>query len=192
MSTTIATVLVLLLASRLRPVRRVLGTARRAATLLAVIAALGALATLAEPARPTPRPGGTDVVDRVVDGDTVRLRTAGTVRLIGVDTPEAVKPRSPVECYGPEASAATRRLLPAGTAVRLVYDVERRDRYGRTLAYLYRAGDGLFVNADLIRTGHATTLTIRPNTARAAELAALERQARRAGRGLWSSCRRGR
>jgi micrococcal nuclease len=72
--------------------------------------------------------------------------------------------------------------------VRLVLDIEHRDRFGRLLAYVYRADDGLFVNAELVRGGFARTLTIPPNVRYAARFAALARQARRAGRGLWSAC----
>jgi micrococcal nuclease len=132
-------------------------------------------------------------VERVVDGDTVIVR-AGTrsfdVRLLGIDTPETVDPHRPVGCYGPEASAFAKHLL-AGGRVRLVYDRERRDRYGRWLAYLYLLRDGrppLFVNARLVAAGYARTLSIPPNTAHATELAALERSAALAGRGLWSAC----
>jgi micrococcal nuclease len=72
--------------------------------------------------------------------------------------------------------------------VRLVGDVEQRDRYGRLLAYVYREPDGAFVNARLVRDGYARTLTIAPNVAHAHELADLARAARRAHRGLWSAC----
>jgi micrococcal nuclease len=75
-----------------------------------------------------------------------------------------------------------------GEAVRLRFDAERRDRYGRLLAYVYRARDGLFVNAELVRRGYAVTLTIPPNVAHATEFARLASSARRAGRGLWSAC----
>jgi micrococcal nuclease len=76
----------------------------------------------------------------------------------------------------------------AGRSVRLVADVEQRDRYGRLLAYVYREPDGAFVNARLVRDGYARTLTIAPNVAHASELADLARAARRARRGLWSAC----
>lgn len=128
-------------------------------------------------------------VKRVVDGDTILLTSGERVRLIGVDTPESVKPGTPVQCYARRASAFTHALLD-GAAVRLVYGAERRDRYGRLLAYVYRARDGLFVNAELVRRGYARTLTIAPNTGHAAEFAALASDARRAGKGLWSACRR--
>jgi micrococcal nuclease len=130
-------------------------------------------------------------VTRVVDGDTVHVRLGGreeTVRYIGIDTPESVKPGTPVQCYAEAASARNRRLV-AGRDVTLRTDAESRDRYGRLLAYVYRRGDGLFVNAELVREGFATILSIPPNVAHAAELLALERSARRARRGLWHACR---
>ena len=85
-------------------------------------------------------------------------------------------------------AAAENARLVAGRQVRLVLDVEPRDRFGRLLAYVYRAGDGLFVNATLVRGGYARTLTIPPNVRYAARFAALARQARRSRRGLWSAC----
>jgi micrococcal nuclease len=132
-------------------------------------------------------------VDRVVDGDTVIVRSGSRtldVRLLGIDTPETVDPNRPVGCYGPEASAYTKHLL-TGRRVRLVYDRQLHDVYGRWLAYIYVERPGrpdLFVNARLITAGYARTLSIPPNTAHAAELAALERTAALAGRGLWSAC----
>jgi micrococcal nuclease len=129
---------------------------------------------------------------RVVDGDTILVATGGRqerVRYIGVDTPETVKPHTAVQCFGKRASAANHRLVD-GRTVRLVADAEARDRYGRLLAYVYRAGDGQFVNEALIRGGYATTLTIAPNVRFADRFAALARQARTAGRGLWSACER--
>lgn len=128
---------------------------------------------------------------RVVDGDTIRVVEDGReepVRYIGVDTPETVKPGSPVECFGKAASRANAELVE-GERVRLVEDVESHDRYGRRLAYVYRVSDGLFVNAELVRQGFATPATYPPNVAHADELAALARRARRDRRGLWSVCR---
>ena len=96
---------------------------------------------------------GEGIVTHVVDGDTVDVRIGGRterVRLIGVDTPEVVAPTRPVQCYGAEASAHTKQLLPAGTAVRLERDAVSRDQYGRLLAYVYRSGDNLLVNLDLV------------------------------------------
>jgi micrococcal nuclease len=127
-------------------------------------------------------------VVRVIDGDTIEVSVAGTeedVRYIGVDTPETVKPETPVQCYGPQASAENHRLVE-GRTVRLVFDRERRDIYGRLLAYVY-AGRR-FVNATLVRHGYARTLRIAPNTAHASLLHRLQARAGRAGRGLWSAC----
>jgi micrococcal nuclease len=132
-------------------------------------------------------------VTHVVDGDTVYVRAGSRsfdVRLLGIDTPETVDPHRPVGCYGPEASAYTKHLL-TGQRVRLIYDRQLHDVYGRWLAYVYLEREGrpaLFVNARLVSAGYARTLSIPPNTAHAAELAALERTAALAGRGLWSAC----
>jgi micrococcal nuclease len=130
-------------------------------------------------------------VVRVVDGDTIRVVQGGreeAIRYIGVDTPETVRPGSPVECFGKAASRANRELVE-GEEVRLVADIEARDRYGRRLAYVYRTRDGLFVNAELVRRGFATPATYPPNVAHADEFADLARGARQDGRGLWSACR---
>jgi micrococcal nuclease len=130
-------------------------------------------------------------VTRVVDGDTIEVRLderLEKVRLIGIDTPESVKPGTPVQCYAKAASAETERLLD-GRRVTLRFDAERRDRYGRLLAYVYR--DGLFVNAELVERGYARTLTIPPNVAHADLFARLARDARERGRGLWVACKGG-
>lgn len=137
------------------------------------------------------RPPGTATVVRVVDGDTVDLdlgRRAETARLLGVDTPETVDPSAPVGCFGPEASARTKELLPDGTVVRLERDVEARDRYGRLLVYLVRVRDDLFVNRALLADGFARPLPIAPNDAHRAELARASSEARTARRGLWGAC----
>ncbi|HWC11686.1 MAG TPA: thermonuclease family protein, partial [Acidimicrobiales bacterium] len=133
-------------------------------------------------------PGLDTTVERVVDGDTLVVSGGHRVRLIGVDTPETKDPRKPVQCFGREASAYVSSLLEGGAGVRLVGDVEDRDAYGRTLAYVYRLPDGLFVNAELVREGYAQPLTIPPNVAHAEEFLSLARDARERGRGLWSSC----
>jgi len=127
-------------------------------------------------------------VTRVVDGDTIEVRLGGAiedVRLIGVDTPETVKPGAPVQCFGPRASHFTKRLLE-GRRVRLVFGAERRDVYGRLLAYLYLGRR--FVNPVLVRRGLARALTIPPNDRFAPLLRRLERRAALAGRGLWGAC----
>jgi micrococcal nuclease len=125
---------------------------------------------------------------RVVDGDTIEVSIEGAtedVRYIGVDTPESAIPGEPVECFGRRASALNERLV-SGRTVRLRFDSERRDRYGRLLAYVHARGR--FVNAELVRRGFARTLTIPPNEAHAPLFARLARAAGRAGRGLWDVC----
>jgi len=140
--------------------------------------------------RPAPAPGWYEVV-RVVDGDTVVVEPnpspaserGRTVRLIGVDTPETVHPSKPVEHFGREASAFTKRMA-AGRRVRLEFDQERQDRYGRTLAYVYLE-DGTLLNAELIRQGYGHAYTRFPFRY-LEEFRALEREAREQRRGLWA------
>lgn len=135
-----------------------------------------------------PPSSATAYVMRAVDGDTIEVRLDGhaeDVRYIGVDTPETVKPDTPVQCFGPQASRFNHGLVEH-RRVRLVFGVERRDVYGRLLAYVYL--DGRFVNAELIRRGLARTLTIPPNDRFAGRLKRLEVTAARAGRGLWGAC----
>lgn len=129
-------------------------------------------------------PSSTGIVSRVVDGDTFVLASGERVRLIGIDTPETVHPNKGVEAYGREASAFTKSLL-AGKRVRLEFDVEPRDRYGRLLAYVYLS-DGTFVNAELVKRGFAQASTYPPNVKHAATFRELQREAREARRGLWA------
>jgi micrococcal nuclease len=135
-------------------------------------------------------------VTHVVDGDTIDVELPGgdedTVRYIGIDTPETVKPDTPVQCGGPRAHEVNERLV-GGRTVTLRFDAERRDVYGRLLAYVYLPGAGpggspLFVNAELVRRGLARTLTIPPNDSFASLFARLAARAGAAGRGLWGHC----
>ena len=142
-------------------------------------------------AGPAPVLEANAVVKEVIDGDTLVVRIAGRderVRLVGIDSPETKDPEEPVQCFGPEATAAIAALLPAGTPIRLERDVEARDRYDRLLVYVFRADDGLFVNLELARGGYVRPLWIAPNRAYAPELDAAIADARRAGRGLWGAC----
>jgi micrococcal nuclease len=128
-------------------------------------------------------------VTHVVDGDTIDVAMPDgeeeAVRYIGIDTPETVKPDTPVQCGGPKAHAVNERLV-GDRSVTVRFDAERRDVYGRLLAYVY-LGER-FVNAELVRRGLARTLTIPPNDRFADRFKRLEIAAARAGRGLWGAC----
>ncbi len=161
-------------------------------TLLVFAAGACRPATVTNPAPSPLTPRGVKAtVTHVRDGDTIEVRIAGTeevVRLIGVDTPETVKPDSPVECFGPEASLRTKALLPPGTAVLLLGDEERRDVYGRLLAYVFRADDGTFVNLTLVQEGMGEVLVIAPNGGFASEFRAAAARARSQHIGQWGAC----
>lgn len=155
-------------------------TTRRAGLRLLIALAFLTLATTITPGE---QPAGSYRVMRVIDGDTLVLERIGTVRLIGVNTPETVDPRRPVQRYGKEASDFTRRLVD-GKRVRVEYDWQRKDKYNRTLAYLYLL-DGTFVNAEIVRQGYGVAYTRFPFK----HLQAFrrhEREAREHDRGLWA------
>ena len=130
----------------------------------------------------------TATLDDVTDGDTIRLTDGSRVRLIGIDTPEVSGPYTEAECFGREASEFLAKLLEPGDEVRLVFDDEHQDRYGRLLAYVYRASDGLFINAEIVRKGYARLDPVEPNTSHRALFARLARKAENKDRGLWSAC----
>jgi micrococcal nuclease len=137
---------------------------------------------------PGPAPIAGARVARVIDGDTIEVEIDGRredVRLIGVDTPETVKPGTPVQCFGPRASSFAHRALD-GRRVRIEPGVEQRDVYGRLLAYVSLGRRS--VNAMLLRRGLARNLTIPPNVMHAPIFRRLELRAARAGRGLWGAC----
>lgn len=125
---------------------------------------------------------------RVVDGDTAHVDLDGedvTVRLIGIDTPESVQLGTPVECFARRASDYARSRLD-DRSVDLEFDVERRDRYGRTLAYVW-IGEEL-LNRTLVAEGYATVTTYPPNVKYVDEFTAAQREAREAGLGVWGAC----
>ncbi|WP_134701410.1 thermonuclease family protein [Ammoniphilus sp. YIM 78166] len=124
------------------------------------------------------------IVKRVVDGDTFVLDDGRRVRMIGINTPESVDPRRPVEFYGKEASLFTKKLLE-GNPVYLEWGRTPKDRYDRWLAWVWLP-DGTFVNGHLVAEGYAQVYTFKDNPDHADYLLELQRQAREAGRGLWS------
>lgn len=124
-------------------------------------------------------------VMRVIDGDTIETEL-GTIRLIGVNTPEIKKTGS--ECFGLEATEFLAGVIGAGTKIRVVYDQDQYDPYGRILAYVYRQWDGLFVNAEIVAAGYGEVMTVSPNTYFEAKFNALEQQARARNLGLWKYC----
>jgi micrococcal nuclease len=124
-------------------------------------------------------------VTEVVDGDTIKVSTIGTLRLIGIDTPETRDPRKPVQCFGKEASNKAKELL-SGKKIYLEYDPANKiDKYGRTLAYVYRE-DGLFYNAEMIKQGYAHSYVQFPHP-RLDEFNTYQQEARENNRGFWAT-----
>lgn len=124
------------------------------------------------------------VVERVVDGDTIILENGEKVRLIGIDTPETVKPGTKPEYYGKEASDFTKKKLE-GKKVYLEKDVSDSDRYGRLLRYVYLEED-VFFNLELVKEGYANVATYPPDVKYADDFLEAERAARENGKGLWN------
>lgn len=160
----------------------------------------------------TPAPSPTPTLEvfkvtRVIDGDTIEIEGEERVRYIGIDTPETVDPRKPVQCFGVEASKKNKELVE-GKTVRLEKDITNRDKYGRLLRYVYidsstghstlreepsgsdskSSGQMLFVNLELVKQGFATSYTYPPDVKHQAEILAAEKEAREANRGLWVAC----
>ncbi len=144
-------------------------------------------------------PGLATVVE-VIDGDTIDVEIGGRterVRLIGIDTPETMRPNTPVECYGPEAGEFTASLLPIGAEVRVERDIVGRDDYGRLLGYVHLttrsdahggSGGEIFVNLEIVERGFARPLAFEPNTTFARDFAAAAGRAERAELGMWAHC----
>ena len=152
------------------------------------------------PATLSAEPAGYEdaLVTRVVDGDTIEIEVTSVVegpgagevqigglydvRLLGIDTPESVKPGTLIECFGREASAAAKAFLE-GESVRLVKDVEEKDRYDRLLRYVYVGSE--MANARLVANGYAAAYTYPPNVRHADLFVALQSDAQETARGLW-------
>jgi micrococcal nuclease len=127
-------------------------------------------------------------VVRAVDGDTIEARIGERledVRYIGVDTPETVKPDTPVQCFGPQASRFEHEHVE-GRRVRLLTGVEPRDYYGRLLAYVWV--EGRLLESELLRRGYARILTFHPNDRFAGRFERIAQNAARTGKGLWNAC----
>jgi micrococcal nuclease len=127
-------------------------------------------------------------IDHVADGDTVDLTSGARVRLVQIDTPEVYY--TP-ECYGQQASAITKRLLPQGTLVRLTGEpaTDSVDEYGRLLRYVVRVRDGLNVNVYLVKVGAAAPYFYDHRRGRYASLLnRLALRARAQHLGLWRAC----
>lgn len=124
-------------------------------------------------------------VKRVVDGDTIELENGEKVRYIGMDTPESVDPRKPVQCFAKEASKKNEEMV-LNQQVNLEKDVTDRDKYGRLLRYVYV--HDTFVNLELVKSGYARIYTYPPDVKYNAQLLEAEKEARTNNRGLWSAC----
>ncbi|MBI2019919.1 thermonuclease family protein [Candidatus Daviesbacteria bacterium] len=129
-------------------------------------------------------------VKRVIDGDTIELDNGSTVRLLGIDTPETVDPRKPVQCFGKEASNKLKSLV-LNQVVILQKDVSETDKYQRLLRYVLLPLDNdrlLFINDYLIREGFAKVLTIPPDVKYTEQFLEAQREARENKKGLWGRC----
>jgi micrococcal nuclease len=119
---------------------------------------------------------------KVIDGDTILLSNGERLRYIGIDTPETKHPLRKVEYLGREAYLLNKKLVE-GKNIRIEFDVEKRDRYGRLLGYVY-VGD-IFVNAYLVKNGYAQVYTVPPNVKYSEFFLKLQKEARENKRGLW-------
>jgi len=144
-----------------------------------------------------PRDAERMIVHRVVDGDTVQLMYPDddwyyVVRIIGINAPESVKPNSPVECFGPEASDRLKELLPVGSVVYVERDVSDEDQYGRWLRHIWildaESKEAFLVSEILVRGGYADARAYRPDDLFDEELADAERDAQREDVGMWGAC----
>lgn len=166
---------------RFRPRRR------RGALLLAFVAVL-VLVRACQDRQEAPPPEALEEglyrVERVVDGDTLLLTNRARVRLLGVDAPETVRPNHPVERWGRHAAEFTRRFV-TGNPVRLQFDRERVDRYGRFLAYVWV--EDRLLNEELVRAGLAKAeLKYRYSQSMKKRLERAQQEAQAANRGIWS------
>jgi len=133
------------------------------------------------------------IVSRIIDGDTIEVTHGSeklTIRYIGINTPETVKPNSPIECFGKQASAYNKEILQ-GQEVTLESDIQDKDRYGRLLRYIYfkdKGNGSVMVNKKLVEEGYAYASSYPPNVKYQDEFKEAERKARGNKKGLWGEC----
>ncbi|MFC6153070.1 thermonuclease family protein [Nocardioides yefusunii] len=173
------------------PVQR-RGLVARLVTTLALASSLLAVPMSQTSAQAAPTVRHTGKVVKIVDGDTIDVRLSSgkvkRIRILGVDTPEV---HGRTECYGKKASAATKRLIPVGTKVRLTSDStqDRTDQYGRWLRHVHRSKDNTDVSRWLLKKGYARTFIWWDNPLKKAKTyRAAEASAKKARRGLWRAC----
>lgn len=123
------------------------------------------------------------LVTKIIDGDTIELQDSRRVRYLGMDTPESVDPKKPVQCLA-EAAAAKNKELVLGQKVTLKFDQEQKDRYGRTLAYVFINSE--FINLELVELGLARAYPYAPNFLHKKDFAAAQERAQQKKLGLWS------
>jgi len=121
-------------------------------------------------------------VTKVIDGDTIEIEGGQRIRYIGIDTPETVDPRKPVQCFGKEASDQNKKLVE-GKEVKLEKDVSETDKYGRLLRYVY-VGD-IFVNDYLVRQGYAHASSYPPDIKYQDQFTKAQNEASANSKGLW-------
>lgn len=134
------------------------------------------------------RPSGSLLtVTKISDGDTLTLADGRSIRVLGMNAPEMARGRTAAQPLAREARAAAQAFVQrAGGKVRLGFERERQDHYGRWLAHVYDAS-GRSLAADLLRQGFALQIAVPPNTLQAECLQGFERQARQRGRGVWKN-----
>jgi len=134
--------------------------------------------------KPDRKRSGYRIVTRVIDGDTIEVEKGESIRLIGVDCHEVGRDKIDPEGLGWQTTMWVFHQLEPDAQVRLRYDKEREDKYGRTLAYVYLP-DGRMLNEELLKEGWAKTMRIAPNTRHADEFTELQAQARDARKRRW-------
>lgn len=144
---------------------------------------VGIIAPIDTPQESAETTAGEVRVSRVIDGDTFEIEGGERVRLIGIDTPESVKPNAPVECFGRESSEYLKSLIE-GKMVRLERDQTDRDRYARLLRYAYL--DGTFLNEKIVREGYAESVAYKPDIREQELLDEAEVEAKREKKGRFS------